>query len=442
MPVDDTGTRRPPLTLAIEGGRALHFNSADIENGNPDKGLTGSSGRGTGDWRLELESSHDFEILSYIRTVDGFLTAMHDVAPVSGNVHRVATFNPANPASNLDQASSLRVFNSGGGDAAATITGIDDQGASSGTVRVEVPAGAAVTLTAEELEEGGAGLRGALGDGRGKWRLQVESEADLGVVNLLASPGGHLTNLSSGPVPVRHDGVHVVPLFPSAAGLSGRQGFVRVINRADAEGIVRIEPQDDGGRRYEALELSLGPRGAAHFNSDDLELGAAEKDLVGRTGSGIGDWRLELSSDLDIDVLAYVRAPGGFLTAIHDVVPYAGRRYDVATFNPARNTSQRSKLRIVNVASRPAHVSIAGIDDAGESSGEIVQLSIPAGMARTLAATQLERGDFGLRGALGDGRGKWRLAVDSEQPIAVMNLLESPTGHLTNLSTRPDAETE
>ena len=437
VPVDDTGTRRPSLTLVIEAGEAAHFNSQDLENGNPDKGLTGSSGGGTGDWRLELESAHAVEVLSYVRTVDGLLTAMHDIAPVSDNVHRVATFNPA---SNLDQASSLRIFNSGGADAAATITGIDDHGASSGPVRIDVPAGAAVTLTAEELEEGTAGLRGVLGDGRGKWRLRVESDGDLGVVNLLASPGGHLTNLSTGPVPVRQDGVHVVPLFPSAANPSGRQGFVRVINRAHAEGLVRIEPQDDGGQRYEALELSLGPRRVAHFNSDDLELGAAEKGLVGNTGSGIGDWRLELSSDLDIDVLAYVRTPGGFLTAIHDVVPSAGRRYDVATFNPAGNTDQRSKLRIVNVASRPAHVSIAGIDDAGEPSGGIVQLSIPAGVARTLAATQLERGNFGLRGALGDGAGKWRLAVDSEQPIVVMNLLESPTGHLANLSTRPSTQ--
>ena len=439
VPVDDTGTRRPPLALVVGGGVAVHFNSADIENGNPDKGLTGSSGGGTGDWRLELESPDEFEILAYIRTVDGFLTAMHDISPVSGNVHRVATFNPA---SNLDQVSFLRLVNRREGVATATITGIDDHGVSpGGPVRVDVPAGAAVTLTAEELEKGAAGLRGRLGDGRGKWRLQVASDADLGVVNLLASPGGHITNLSTGPVVARDDGVHVVPLFLSAANALGRQGFLRVINRTHAEGVVRIEPYDDGGRRYQALELSLGPRHAAHFNSDDLELGAVEKGLAGSTGSGIGDWRLELSSDLDIDVLAYVRTQGGFLTAIHDVVPYAGRRYDVATFNPASNTDQVSKLRIVNVASRPAHVLIAGIDDAGGSSGrDSVRLSVPAGMARTLTATQLERGDFGLRGALGDGSGKWRLAVDSEQPILLMNLLESPTGHLTNLSTSPLAQ--
>ena len=434
-PVDDAGIRRPPLTLVIEGATTAHFNSRDLENGNPDKGLTGSSGRGTGDWRLELASSHEFEVLSYIRTADGFLTAMHDIAPVSDDVHRVATFNPG---SNLNQVSLLRLVNRREGVATATITGIDDDGVSpGGPVRVDVPAGAAVTLTAEELEKGAAGLRGRLGDGRGKWRLQIASDADLGVVNLLASPGGHLTNLSTDPVVARDDGVHVVPLFLSAADALGRQGFLRVINRTHAEGVVRIEPYDDGGRRYEALELSLGPRHAAHFNSDDLELGAVEKGLAGSTGSGIGDWRLELSSDLDIDVLAYVRTPGGFLTAMHEVVPYAGRRYDVVTFNPASNTNQVSKVRIVNVASRPAHVSIAGMDDAGESSGDIVRLSIPAGMARTLSAAQLEMGDVGLRGALGDGRGKWRLAVDSEQPIVVMNLLESPTGHLTNLSTSP-----
>ena len=60
-----------------------HFNSNDLEQGNVGKGLTGSTGAGEGDWRLELSSDADIEVLSYIRTTDGFLTAMHDVAPVS-----------------------------------------------------------------------------------------------------------------------------------------------------------------------------------------------------------------------------------------------------------------------------------------------------------------------------------------------------------------------
>ena len=39
--------------------------------------------------------------------------------------------------------------------------------------------------------------------------------------------------------------------------------------------------------------------------------------------------------------------------------------------------------------------------------------------------------------ALGDGAGRWRLWIESEEPLVVMSLLSSPTGHLTNLSTAP-----
>ena len=64
-----------------------------------------------------------------------------------------------------------------------------------------------------------------------------------------------------------------------------------------------------------------------------------------------------------------------------------------------------------------------------------MRTTVPAGAARTFTAAQLEAGADGLDGALGDGRGKWRLIVESGQPLVVMSLLKSPTGHLTNLST-------
>ena len=38
-----------------------------------------------------------------------------------------------------------------------------------------------------------------------------------------------------------------------------------------------------------------------------------------------------------------------------------------------------------------------------------------------------------MTGTLGEGQGKWRLTLFSESPLTVMNLLETPTGHLTNL---------
>ena len=76
-------------------------------------------------------------MLSYIRTTDGFLTAMHDVAPVSGTRHRVAIFNPG---SNAAQVSRLRLVNAGEEVAEVTIAGTDDQGISpGGEVVIAVP---------------------------------------------------------------------------------------------------------------------------------------------------------------------------------------------------------------------------------------------------------------------------------------------------------------
>ncbi len=139
-----------------------------------------------------------------------------------------------------------------------------------------------------------------------------------------------------------------------------------------------------------------------------------------------GDIGLELTSRISIEVLAYVRTPGGFLTSMHGVVEGAGRQYDVAIFNPGDG---------------PARVTIGGIDDSARSSGDVIRLTVPAGAAVTVTAKQLEDGDFafhdGRCAGLGDGQGKWRLHIDSEEAILLVNVLASPTGRLTNLSTNP-----
>ena len=60
--------------------------------------------------------------------------------------------------------------------------------------------------------------------------------------------------------------------------------------------------------------------------------------------------------------------------------------------------------------------------------------SVPAGGALTMTAAELEDGWLAWPGRLGDGKGKWRLVVDCEQPVFLMGLLRNPTGHLANLS--------
>ena len=439
--VDDTGQRFGPLTLTMDADQAVHFNSDDLQQGNPDKGLAGSAGTGVGDWRLEFESDLDIEVLSYIRTADGFLTAMHDVVPTEDNRHWVPIFNPA---SNVNQVSLLRLMNPGDTAAPVAIGATDDLGVSADqVVRTTVAAGAARTLTAEDLESGGTGIEGRLGDGTGKWRLDVQSDRPILAMNLLSSPTGHLTNLSS--ISTSRGGSHRVPLFPSASD-SVRQGFIRVINRSAQAGEVNIEAIDDLGLKGGELTLSVGARAAAHINSTDLEIGNVDKGLTGSTGAGYGDWRLELSSQLDLVVLSYIRTADGFLTSIHDAVPQSGIRHRVVMFNPARNVNQASRLRLVNLGEQAADVDVVGVDDRGQTTMHM-RASIAAGATRTFNAADLEAA-FGLTGSLEHRLGKWRLWVESQdpfrsfvgllselrQPILAMSLLESPTGHLTNLS--------
>ena len=110
-------------------------------------------------------------------------------------------------------------------------------------------------------------------------------------------------------------------------------------------------------------------------------------------------------------------------------------RYHVPIFNPGDNGAQQSRLRLINPGVEAAEILISGQDDRGESPprGE-VRLTLAGGAAHMLTAQELEEGGEGIRGRFGDGTGKWRLTVSADQPVQVMSLMQSATGHLTNLS--------
>ena len=61
---------------------------------------------------------------------------------------------------------------------------------------LSLPAGAARTLSAQQIEQGGSDLLGSLGDGEGKWQLYVLADQPLQVMSLVRSPSGYLGNLS------------------------------------------------------------------------------------------------------------------------------------------------------------------------------------------------------------------------------------------------------
>ena len=229
--------------------------------------------------------------------------------------------------------------------------------------------------------------------------------------------------------------VYTIPLFMSASNTQGREGFVRLINRSEQEGTVSIHAIDDTGQRFGPVTLSLGATQTTHFNSGDLERGNPSKGLSGGVGSGEGNWRLELETDLDIEPLAYIRTTDGFLTSMHDVVAGESMRWHVPIFNPGRNRNQLSLLRVINTSGIETSVVIEGLDDQGAPPrGSEVSFTLPADGALTLSAEQLEQGSPDFKGRFGAGEGKWQLFVSAEHPIQVMSLLSSPAGHLTNLS--------
>ena len=432
---DDAGRSFGPVTLSVDAHQAVHFSSVDLENGNAAKKLPSGVGSGQGDWHLQLSSELEIEVLSYVRTGDGFFAAMHDMAPSEDGGHRVPIFHPADEP---NQASLLRLVNLGGEGADVAIRGTDDMGLSpGGGATVSVAPGTARTLTSSELESGSAlGMTGSLGDGAGMWRLQIESSQPIIAMSLMSDSAGHLTSLSTTRAEPE-EGVNFVPLFPSASDSHGRQGFVRVANHSDATREVTIIPRDDSDWGYAPLLLTVRPRETVHFDSLDLELGNTGKGLRGSTGSGLDDWWLELSGGPDIEVASYVRAADGFLTAMHDTAPSEGAGRRLATFKPANETNDTGVLRLVNPGAREATAIITGTDDLGRSPGSEVRIVVGAGASKTLSSAELESGGPQSEGALGDGAGMWRLSVESDAPLIVTNFHESRAGRLTNLSTAP-----
>ena len=228
---------------------------------------------------------------------------------------------------------------------------------------------------------------------------------------------------------------HEIPLFIAHNDPDDRSGFIRMTNHSDEAGTVSIRGVDDSGMAYEPITLSLEAGETQPFNSQDLEMGNDGKGLSAGLGNGEGNWRLIMTSTLDIEPLNYVRTGEGFLSAMNDVVGEVAMGHRVSIFNPGSNTNQVSWLRLINPGDAAASVTIAGRDDAGAAApGGEVTLTVAAGTARRITAAQLEMGGSDLNGSLGDGKGKWSLWVSSDRPIQVMSLMDTLTGELSNLS--------
>ena len=243
------------------------------------------------------------------------------------------------------------------------------------------------------------------------------------------------------------DDIQVIPYFPVTSD-ELVQGFVRIVNHSDEAGTVVIHGIDDAGTRYGPATLALEARQARGFTSDDwIACDFAKRVSGDLRNNEAGSWWLSLATELDIEALSYIRTEDRFETS-HEVArttqgPDGQTIHHVPFFNPGNERSQASHLRLINPGTRDVAVTIAGRDDAGETAGEEVRLSLPGGTACWLSASELESGASDgdgsgcdiISGRLRNGRGGWRLSVAAGGgDIQVMSLLVNPTGHLTNVS--------
>jgi hypothetical protein len=440
--VDGLGNRSSGTgTLSIPANASVQLTSRELEQGNT-KGLVGGLGTGSGDWTLALRTTSSVDALVYIRTRDGFLTPIHDFAKGDGVDWSVPMFNPA---SNPSQASSLRLVNVESEPVGIQITGRDDAGVVGGTVTLGLDALESITLTSVDLEQGNAakGLLGSLGDGAGKWRLTVSSTGRLRALSLLSDPKGYLTNLSTTPDGRTEPAVSTdrALWFVPRGSNAVQQGFVRVNNRSGSSGLVTVRAVDESGVMAPgALTFMLEPHRTMSFSSQELESGNVAKGLTGGTGPGTGDWRIVVSTTLDVEVLGYIRTVDGFLTSMHDIADRVSGVWELPMLNPASNTNQRAAVRVTNPTGSPAVVSIRGVDDLGVAYGPVA-LTVPAGRTVELSAVDLEQGNAlkGLPAGLGDGTARWRISLQSTTNLRVVALVRDPAGYITNLSSRPDA---
>ena len=206
--VDDAGERFGPITLPMGPWQARHFNSGDLENGNPAKGLSGGVGDGTGWWRVEMSTTlRSFRAASYIRTPDGFVTSMHLPALQTESPSGIPRYllHIFNPARNTQVQSWLRIINPNGESVAVLVGAMDDTGHLAGPITFPLLAREAVQLSAQQLEEGAPSIplwEGRLGSGTGKWEIFVVGHGIYGgylplqVMSLLSTATGHLTNVT------------------------------------------------------------------------------------------------------------------------------------------------------------------------------------------------------------------------------------------------------
>jgi hypothetical protein len=319
--IDENGALAPggDLSFTLEPQQAVQFTASDLELGNPAKGLAGALGDGVGKWWLSVFSPLSLEVMSLIRTPDGFLTSLSANAPrAAGDPDADKLVLVANPADQTQQETFLRIINPSAQSGTVVLSAIDDGGQRPTPPQVwfEIGPFQSKQFNAIDLENGNPakGLSGGFGDGVGRWQVTITSPLPVEVMNLIRTPDGFVTNLSER-APKPSFLVNEVPML-NPGDNANQRSFLRLINRDNTPGSAMISAVDDAGQPAPggSIVVDLAANVAVELSASDMELGNPGSVQVGALGKGTGKWRFTIESDVEVEAQALLETANGFIT--------------------------------------------------------------------------------------------------------------------------------
>lgn len=206
--------------------------------------------------------------------------------------------------------------------------------------------------------------------------------------------------------PGERSNVWRVPHFFAVESRS-THSFVRIVNLSATNSIFTVKAYDEtGSARFSPLRIRVNAERAVAFNSRDLELNGEDKFLDGEfVEDGRGDWRLDItpSTSTPIDdtqyyVGAYARTEGNFLTNMGEyarTIPNGDdlvrpNLYVLPSFNPARNRTKVSHLRLSNLGDAASgNFALVAISELGLFRAARLP-EIEAGATRMWSAVEVE----------------------------------------------------
>lgn len=234
---------------------------------------------------------------------------------------------------------------------------------------------------------------------------------------------------------VSQGAAHQVHFFPNGSDPVTGTGVLRIINHSSETGSVSVVAIDDAGTRSESTTFQVAAEGITTLRSADLENGNSSLDLTG-IGSGQGPWRLELTTDLNLEILSYVIGTNGQVSPMQIPVFGNNGRFQFSFSDPP-DTSIEYFLRIINRSmDADVFVTVRGTDDTGQEHGPVVVVVNPDS-ARQIAVNDLESGSEEFTGSLGSGSEGWTLEITADGPIHLITYAQDVDDAVTNLSISP-----